>query len=75
MEWEHPLFLGEGPKFAEADIPQPPPCYLRRHPSYPWGPWPLFVTCYPSEELPHPPPVHDLASSFLGLAWPLGRGQ
>ena len=75
MEREHPPFLFEEPRSAEADVPQPHPCYLRRYPSYPWGPWLFFVVYCPSEEPSRLPPTHDLASFSSNLAWPIGRDQ
>ena len=75
MGWEHPPFLVEGPKSPEADVSQLYPCYLQRHPSYPWGPLPLSVAYCPSEELTRLPPVRDLALFSSNLAWPVSRDQ
>ena len=69
-----PPILSEEPRFTEAGIPQPHPCYLRMYPSYPWGPWLFSVICYPSEEPPCLPLVHDLSFFSSNLAWPVGRG-
>ena len=75
MGWQHHPFLVGGPRAAEADVLQSHPCCLQNCPSYPWGPWSSFVTCSPSEELIRLPPIQDLASSSLDLAWPIGRDQ
>ena len=75
MEWEHPPFLSEESRSVEVDVPQPHPCYLRMHPSYPWGPWLFFVVYCPSKEPHRFPLVYDLASSSSNLAWPIGRDQ